>query len=112
MSKLAPACSHHSCDACVQPLDYFPKAHCMVPIQACCVDLFLSFVAQKIIIDFALADLKKEEEEKAEHKRQVLAERIEPLEENYSLEEMAECMCRLAVLLFLRFFFISSNFTF
>lgn len=48
---------------------------------------------QQIIVDFALADLKQEEEEKAAHKKQVLAERIEPLEENYCLEDMVECMC-------------------
>jgi len=50
------------------------------------------FFTQQIIIDFALADLKKEEEEKAQHKKQVLAEIVEPLEDSYSLEDMTSCM--------------------
>ncbi|KAF6018945.1 hypothetical protein EB796_022766 [Bugula neritina] len=57
------------------------------------------FFTQQIIIDFALADLKKEEEEKAQHKKQVLAEIVEPLEDSYSLEDMTSCIhCKKKVL--------------
>jgi len=45
---------------------------------------------QQLIVNFALADLKKEEEEKAEHKRKILTERCEPLENNHCLEDMSD----------------------
>lgn len=50
------------------------------------------FVIQQIIVDFALADLKKEEEEKAAHKKSVLLEKVEPLENYCNLDDMTECM--------------------
>lgn len=95
-NKFASRCSTAPC-MCVY-LRYLPA------LLTCVTRMpfsLASFLKQQIIVDFALADLKKEEEEKAAHKKQALDEKVEPLEDNYSLEDMSECRLSFATCMLL-----------